>query len=59
MSLQRQAIALGLLMSKSTLLECAEVLESAVIGKPDPERTEVVKAFVVLKPQYQASKGIG
>ncbi|MBL8285071.1 MAG: AMP-binding protein [Acinetobacter johnsonii] len=41
---------------ESTLLECVEVLESAVIGKPDPERTEVVKAFVVLKPQYQASK---
>ncbi|MEG1157524.1 MAG: AMP-binding protein, partial [Acinetobacter sp.] len=41
---------------ESTLLECDEVLESAVIGKPDPERTEVVKAFVVLKPQYQASK---
>ena len=41
---------------ESTLLECEEVLESAVIGKPDPERTEVVKAFVVLKPQYQASK---
>lgn len=41
---------------ESTLLECAEVLESAVIGKPDLERTEVVKAFVVLKPQYQASK---
>lgn len=34
---------------ESTLLECEEVLESAVIGKPDPERTEVVKAFVVLK----------
>ena len=43
---------------ESTLLECAEVLESAVIGKPDPERTEVVKAFVVLKPQYQASKAL-
>lgn len=41
---------------ESTLLECAEVLESAVIGKPDPERTEVVKAFVVLKPQHKASK---
>ena len=43
---------------ESTLLECAEVLESAVIGKPDPERTEVVKAFVVLKPQYQASQDL-
>lgn len=40
---------------ESTLLECAEVLESAVIGKPDPERTEIVKAFVVLKPQYIGS----
>ncbi len=33
---------------ESTLLECEAVLESAVIGKPDPERTEIVKAFVVL-----------
>ena len=41
---------------ESTLLECEEVLESAVIGKPDPERTEIVKAFVVLKPQYQANE---
>lgn len=40
---------------ESTLLECVEVLESAVIGKPDPERTEVVKAFVVLKPKFSAS----
>ncbi|WP_180082589.1 AMP-binding protein [Acinetobacter sp. YH12201] len=43
---------------ESTLLECAEVLESAVIGKPDPERTEVVKAFVVLKPQFAASDAL-
>jgi len=43
---------------ESTLLECEEVLESAVIGKPDPERTEIVKAFVVLKPQYQASDNL-
>ena len=40
---------------ESTLLECAEVLESAVIGKPDLERTEIVKAFVVLKSQIVAS----
>lgn len=38
---------------ESTLLECVEVLESAVIGKPDPERTEIVKAFIVLKPQFK------
>ncbi|MFW1857206.1 AMP-binding protein [Acinetobacter defluvii] len=43
---------------ESTLLECAEVLESAVIGKPDPERTEIVKAFVVLKPQASASEAL-
>lgn len=30
---------------ESTLLECEAVLESAVIGKPDPERTEIVKAL--------------
>lgn len=43
---------------ESTLLECEEVLESAVIGKPDPERTEIVKAFVVLKPQYMAGESL-
>ena len=43
---------------ESTLLECAEVLESAVIGKPDPERTEIVKAFVVLKPQYSSHESL-
>ncbi len=43
---------------ESTLLECAEVLESAVIGKPDPERTELVKAFVVLKSQIQTSDAL-
>ena len=43
---------------ESTLLECEEVLESAVIGKPDLERTEFVKAFVVLKNQYQARSAL-
>lgn len=43
---------------ESTLLECVEVLESAVIGKPDVERTEIVKAFVVLKPQVAASAAL-
>jgi len=35
---------------ESALLEHEAVIESAVIGRPDPERTEVIKAFVVLKP---------
>src|SRR5690606_27675378 len=41
---------------ESTLLECEEVLESAVVGKPDPERTEIVKAFVVPKLAYPATE---
>ncbi|TCM61440.1 acetyl-CoA synthetase [Acinetobacter calcoaceticus] len=43
---------------ESTLLECAEVLESAVIGKPDPERTELVKAFVVLKSTIETTEAL-
>lgn len=38
---------------ESTLLECEQVLESAVVGKPDPQKTEIVKAFVVLKAQFK------
>lgn len=33
---------------ESALVEHPSVIEAAVIGKPDPERTELVKAFVVL-----------
>jgi acyl-coenzyme A synthetase/AMP-(fatty) acid ligase len=31
------------------------VAESAVVGKPDHERTNIVKAYVVLAPGHQAS----
>ena len=37
---------------ESALIEHPAVVEAAVVGKPDPERTELVKAFVVLNPQY-------
>jgi len=37
---------------ESCLIEHPAVAESAVVGKPDPERTELVKAFVVLRPGY-------
>ncbi|MCK9813757.1 AMP-binding protein [Pseudomonas sp. MAFF 302046] len=40
---------------ESALIEHPAVIETAVIGKPDPERTELVKAFVVLSAQYRAS----
>jgi acetyl-CoA synthetase len=41
---------------ESALLEHDAVIEAAVIGVPDPERTEVIKAFVVLAQQVQATQ---
>ena len=41
---------------ESALLEHEAVAESAVVGKPDPVNMEVVKAFIALKPGFQASK---
>jgi acetyl-CoA synthetase len=38
---------------ESALIEHPAVMEAAVVGKPDPERTEVVKAFVVLRSGYE------
>ncbi len=43
---------------ESALLEHDAVLESACVGKPDPERTEVVKAFVVLKQAHAPSESL-
>ncbi|NBA97692.1 AMP-binding protein [Pseudomonas sp. R5(2019)] len=40
---------------ESALIEHPAVVEAAVIGKPDPERTELVKAFVVLAQGFDAS----
>lgn len=40
---------------ESALIEHAAVTEAAVVGVPDPERTEIVKAFVVLASGYEAS----
>lgn len=36
------------------LLRHPAVQLAAVVGKPDPVRTEIVKAFVVLKPEFEA-----
>ena len=44
---------------ESALLEHEAVAESAVVGKPDPVNMEVVKAFIALKPGFQASKDAG
>jgi acyl-coenzyme A synthetase/AMP-(fatty) acid ligase len=39
---------------ESALIEHAAVAESAVVSSPDEKRGEVVKAFVVLAPGYEA-----
>ncbi|MEG0858873.1 MAG: AMP-binding protein [Pseudomonas sp.] len=41
---------------ESALIEHPAVIEAAVVGKPDPERTELIKAFVVLANGQQPSE---
>lgn len=41
---------------ESSLVECAEVVEAGVIGKPDELRGEIIKAFVVLKPGIEGTE---
>ncbi|WP_135076779.1 AMP-binding protein [Terasakiella sp. SH-1] len=40
---------------ESALIEHPAVVESAVVGKPDPVRGEIVKAYVTLSAGYEAS----
>ncbi|NLT87756.1 MAG: AMP-binding protein [Pseudomonas lactis] len=40
---------------ESALVEHPAVVEAAVVGKPCAERTELVKAFVVISEQYRAT----
>lgn len=43
---------------ESALLEHPAVMEAAVVGVPDPERTEIVKAFVILNKDVQGSDAL-
>ncbi len=43
---------------ESALLEHPAVAEAGVIGKPDPVVMEVVKAFVTLKPGFEAGEAL-
>lgn len=43
---------------ESALLEHDAVVEAAVVGVPDPERTEIVKAFVILTEDAEPSESL-
>jgi acetyl-CoA synthetase len=43
---------------ESTLIEHPAIIEAGVIGKPDPLRGEIIKAFVVLKKGYKESDSL-
>jgi acetyl-CoA synthetase len=40
------------------LIRHPAVALAAAIGKPDPVRTEIVKAFIVLKPEHAPSDAL-
>jgi acetyl-CoA synthetase len=43
---------------ESAILGHPAVAEAAVVGKPDPLRGQIVKAFVILKPGHGSSAGL-
>jgi len=43
---------------ESALVEYPDVIEAGVIGKPDPVRGQLIKAFIVLKPGVDPSEGL-
>jgi acetyl-CoA synthetase/medium-chain acyl-CoA synthetase len=49
------AYRIGPFEVESALLEHPAVAESAVVGKPDADRGQIVKAFVVLRPDHAGS----
>jgi acyl-coenzyme A synthetase/AMP-(fatty) acid ligase len=49
------AYRIGPFEVESALIEHPAVAEAAVVGKDDPERTQIVCAFVILAPGHEAS----
>jgi acyl-coenzyme A synthetase/AMP-(fatty) acid ligase len=52
------AYRIGPFEVESALLEHPAVMESAVVGSPDPDRGNIVKAFVVLRAGHEASPAL-
>jgi acyl-coenzyme A synthetase/AMP-(fatty) acid ligase len=52
------AYRIGPFEVESALVEHPAVVEAAVVGKPDPARGQIVKAFVVLAPDRVGSKDL-
>jgi len=52
------AYRIGPFEVESALIEHAAVVEAAVVGKPDPIRGEIVKAYVVLAAGFQGSDAL-
>ncbi len=52
------AYRIGPFEVESALLEHPAVLESGVVGKPDPIRGQIVKAYVVLRRGFSASEAL-
>ncbi|MGZ8585990.1 MAG: acyl-CoA synthetase [Actinomycetota bacterium] len=52
------AYRIGPFEVESALVEHRAVAEAAVVGKPDELRGEIVKAFVALKPGYEATDAL-
>jgi len=52
------AYRIGPFEVESALVEHGAVAEAAVVGKPDPERGQIVKAFVVLAPGRTGSNDL-
>jgi len=43
---------------ESTLIEHPSVMEAAVIGTPDPNRYQLVKAYVILNPTWEGTRDL-